>query len=114
MALPVAAGAAVAVGWILRSIAVAIVIRVLTAFGVGWALFYGVDLMLDYALGQIQAQINGFGIPEVVVFIGLLKIDYAISLIFAAWALRLGIRGLTQGGTIRKLGFFAAWGTSGN
>lgn len=75
--------------------------RVALAFGVGFAVYTGMDAVLDQVHSLALAQYGA--LPSAVVgMLGLMRVDQALNLILSAVAVRLTLEGLTGGG-LRKL-----------
>lgn len=78
---------ATALAFVLRSISVFLVVRVLFALGLGITTFAGGLALVDAAE---QELLNSYSnLPQVVAqLMSVLKVDYAISVIFAAYTFR--------------------------
>lgn len=77
--------------------------RVALSFGVGFAVYAG----LDVALEQVKSvAVSSYGaLPgNVVLMLGLLRVDQAFNLVLSAVSVRFLLEGLTGGG-LRKLVF---------
>lgn len=73
-----------------------LIIKVLAAFGAGWAVYE----LGDYALTAIYAQIQSSTLalpPLVVSSLTLLRLDEALQTIFAAFTARLVLNGFQDG-----------------
>lgn len=103
MALPLGALAAQA-GAVLMSY---YALKLLASLGVGYLVYTGVDLALDYVRAQIEAAFASIGIAQAVAFVAILRIDDCIALILAAMAIRATMKGMRATGELRKLVFGA-------
>lgn len=79
--------------------------RVLLAFGVGFAVFSGVEVALDQVKSVALSSYGGLP-GNVVMMLGLLRVDQAFNLVLSAVSVRFILEGLTGGG-LRKLVFKA-------
>lgn len=109
MALPLGALAAQA-GAILLSYTV---LKLLASLGVGYLVYTGVDLALDYVRAQIEAAFGAIGIAQAVSFVAILRIDDCIALILAAMSVRATMKGMKATGELRKLVFGALQAAGG-
>ena len=75
--------------------------RVLLALGLSYVTFSGYDLAVNWLLDQIKADINSMPV-EVASFLGYLWIDRAVSMIFSAYTVALGIK-MAGSTTITKM-----------
>ena len=82
-ALGVFAGAA------LRSI----ILKSLVVLGIGFASFAGLDLLLTGLLNQVQSQFGSVGQPWIS-YLGLLRVDQAVSAYFSAFSIVVGMAGI--------------------
>lgn len=77
--------------------------RVALAFGVGFAVYSGLDVALDQVKAVALSSYSGLP-ANVVSMLGLLRVDQALNLILSAVSVRFVLEGLTGGG-LRKMVF---------
>lgn len=77
--------------------------RVLLAFGVGFAVYSGLDVALDQ-VKSVATSSYGSLPANVVSMLGLLRVDQAFNLVLSAVSVRFVLEGLTGGG-LRKMVF---------
>mgnify|MGYP000725309758 CR=1 FL=1 len=83
--MPLLAGA---LAFVMQAIAVHLVVRTLFALGLGITTFVGATELIDYAHDQVQASYAE--LPATIsTLMGILKVDYAISIMFAALTFRV-------------------------
>lgn len=88
----------------LGTIAGPLVKRVLVALGIGMVTFAGFQLSVNAAKAYVQSNFSGLP-SDVVHILGLLKVDVAINIVFAAVITRAVIAGMDKvTGGISKLG----------
>lgn len=88
----------------LATIAGPLVKRVLVALGIGMVTFAGFQLSVNAAKSYVQSNFSGLP-SDVVHILGLLKVDVAINIVFAAVITRAVIAGMDKvTGGISKLG----------
>lgn len=85
----------------LLTIAASMVGRVLLALGLSFITYQGFDLAVDWLFNDIKTNIGAMPV-EVASFLGYLWIDRALSMIFAAYTVALGIK-MLGGSSITKL-----------
>lgn len=85
----------------LLTIASSLVGRVLLALGLSYVTFSGFQLGADWLKADIQSNMASMP-AEVVSFLGFLWVDRAISMVFSAYTVALGIR-MAGGTTVTKL-----------
>lgn len=90
---------AVALGPILTNV----IARVALAFGVGFAVYSGIDVALTQ-VKSVATSSYGALPANVVAMLGLLRVDQAFNLILSAVSVRFVLEGLTGGG-LRKMVF---------
>lgn len=100
MALP--ALAATALGTVFAHVLAALVFKIITAFGIGFVVFFGVGTLIEGAFTEIENAMSGLPVEVVKVFITL-RIDDAISVLSSAVSIRLSFKTFGLGGDIRKL-----------
>lgn len=88
----------------LRTIAGPLVSRVLTALGIGMLTFTGFQISVNAAKAYVQSNFGGLP-ADVVHILGLMKVDVAVNIVFAAVITRAVIAGMDKvTGGISKLG----------
>lgn len=88
-------GAAVFAGFVF-SIMSNLVGRVLIALGVGYAVYSGLDVTIDWLLAYISAEISGFG-AKAMQLAYLLRVDVCLEIYAAAHLARLSLVGFLGG-----------------
>lgn len=96
-ALPVAVG----IGWVLKIIAVPVVLQVLLALGVGFVTYLGMTTLLDQLETLIIAQISSQTFSDVIGLLGYMNMDRAFSVILSAIGIRMILVGFNVGGSLR-------------
>jgi len=87
-------------GGLLLRVTPSLIAAILKAFGVSVLTFVGMDIAIDQAHNLIKT--NLLGMPATAMaFVGLLKFDVAVEIIFAAIAGRLTLNALS--GSFKKL-----------
>jgi len=76
--------------------------RVLLALGFGYVAYTGITTALDGLKGAAISYLTGAP-AQIIVIMSMLKVDRALSLIFAAVAVRLLLDGLTSGAVKRMI-----------
>lgn len=99
MPLPVAT----AMGAVIATIIVPLVVKLFLAFGVGFATYTGVQLLLDTILTEIQAQWASAGFDTVRNLLAYMNVDRAITMLLSAVTIRATLRGLQAGGDLKRL-----------
>jgi hypothetical protein len=84
------------------AIAVPLVIRVLTAIGIGVATYAGVHELFDWALGLVQSNINSLG-ADVLQYVAVFRVDQFMTIVFSAMVTRLVFTGMNAAGAITKM-----------
>lgn len=79
--------------------------RVALAFGVGFAVYSGLDVVLDQVKAVATASYGELP-GNVVGMLGLLRVDQALNMVLSAVSVRFVLEGLTGGG-LRKVIFKA-------
>lgn len=75
--------------------------RVLLAFGIGFAVYSGMDVALTQVKGVASSAWGG--LPAAVVgMLGLMRVDQALNLVISAVSVRFVLEGMTGGG-LRKM-----------
>lgn len=88
----------------LSTIAGPLIKRVLTALGIGMLTFTGFQVSVNAAKAYVQSSFGGLP-SDVVMILGLLKVDVAVNIVFAAVITRAVIAGMDNvTGGISKLG----------
>ncbi|GLX85846.1 hypothetical protein tloyanaT_20980 [Thalassotalea loyana] len=87
----------------LISVAIPLVLKLLTYFGVGYATFTGVSNLTDGLTSKIIANLNGLPVSMLEMLM-LLKVDIAMNIIITAVTVRMVMNGL-NGGSFKKLRF---------
>lgn len=85
---------------ILSILAIPIILKVLTALGIGYATYTGIGAVLDYGLDTIEALFGALP-SSMLQIVAMTNIDKYITMVFSAYAMRLVISGVT-GGSIKK------------
>lgn len=75
--------------------------KVILAFGVGFAVYTGVDVALTTVKGVASSSWSGLP-ASVLGMLGLLRVDQALNLVLSAVTVRFVLEGMTGGG-LRKL-----------
>ena len=75
--------------------------RVLVALGIGFVSFTGFSTVLSWGQSQWQAGLGGLS-ADMAAMAGVLQIDTAGAILFAALSTRLIVRGLT-GGAVKRM-----------
>lgn len=96
MALPL-----LAAGTLVGTIIVPLVVKVLVAFGIGFATYTGVGALLDFALSEIQTTMSALPV-QVLTMMSLAGVDKFVTIIFSAYTARLTIAGMTAAGTFTR------------
>jgi len=76
-------------GSLLATMAGELAVRALVGTGVGLATYAGTTLALDAAKSTIAGRFNALGV--LAGYVGFLRIDQAITIIFSAWAGRTAV-----------------------
>lgn len=77
--------------------------RIALAFGIGFAVYSGLDVALDQ-VKSVATSSYGSLPTNVVLMLGLLRVDQALNLVLSAVTVRFILQGLTGGG-LRKMVF---------
>ncbi|HEY9102535.1 DUF2523 domain-containing protein [Chitinimonas sp.] len=84
-------------GGLLLDLAKPLIGRILLALGIGFIAYKGADAALDAAKGYIRQALNG--VPaDILAILGLCGVSTAISIVFSAYAAKLGLKGLNSAG----------------
>ena len=87
-------------GQFLIAVAVPMLFRLLSAVGVGWVSYNGIDALMNNLEGVVHSQFAG--LPTAIVQIAaLLKVDVFINIIFSAYAVRFALA--TTNGVLNKM-----------
>lgn len=101
MAAPIVIAAGHVLAWVISSL----IFKVFAALGIGYVVMTGVGSLLDGILAEIQGLSGGLDANSIAI-LGMLRIDDAISVIFAAVAVRISLKTFgVSGGPIRQLVF---------
>lgn len=71
-------------------------VKVLTAMGIGWAMYQGLDVVMQQILTGIKVNLSALP-PEMVGMLGVLKVDKCLNVIASAFMVRLVLKGVTNG-----------------
>lgn len=77
------------------------IFRILLSLGIGIAAYKGLDAIKDFAFDEIVAAFSGLP-PQLVQVFSTMRVDEAINVIFAAFAIRLTLNGMTSAGVLRQ------------
>jgi len=72
------------------------IIKALVSFGVGFAMYQGIDLVLNQILTAIAFNLSSLP-SQLVGVLGLLKVDKCLNVLASAFAVRLVLKGVTNG-----------------
>jgi hypothetical protein len=100
--LPVAIG----FGWVLRTIAIPLVLMVLASLGIGFVVYTGMDLLLGAIETNIKAQFDNPAFQSSVDLLVYMNMDDAVSIILSAISVRMAIIGFNIGGTFKTFRLF--------
>lgn len=71
-------------------------VKFLTAMGIGWAMYQGLDVLIQQILTGIKVNLGSLP-PEMVGMLGVLKVDKCLNVIASAFMVRLVLKGVTNG-----------------
>jgi hypothetical protein len=91
-------------GRIMQWVLWGVLFKLVAALGVGFAIYTGLEVLVDSAEAEIMAQLSGAA-ANVVAVIGMLRIDQAITILFSAIGVRLTLNAF---GGVRKILFGTA------
>ena len=91
-----------AIGYVMSHVIAALIFKVITAFGIGFVVFTGVNFFFDQAFDAIEAAMSGANAEIIKVFI-IFRIDDAVTVLSSAVAIRLTLKTFGVGGNIRQL-----------
>lgn len=72
------------------------IVKFLTAMGIGWAMYQGLDVLIQQILTGIKVNLGALP-PEMVGMLGVLKVDKCLNVIASAFMVRLVLKGVTNG-----------------
>ncbi|GAB7562846.1 hypothetical protein LG202_08850 [Methylobacillus methanolivorans] len=72
------------------------IVKFLTAMGIGWAMYQGLDVVIQQILTGIKVNLGSLP-PEMVGMLGVLKVDKCLNVISSAFMVRLILKGVTNG-----------------
>ncbi|MPS47805.1 DUF2523 domain-containing protein [Methylobacillus sp.] len=72
------------------------IVKFLTAMGIGWAMYQGLDVLIQQILTGIKVNLGALP-PEMVGMLGVLKVDKCLNVIGSAFMVRLVLKGVTNG-----------------
>lgn len=85
----------------LAPILTGVLAKLLLAFGVGFAVYSGLDVALTEVKGVASSAWGGLP-ASVIGMLGLMRVDQALNLVLSAVSVRFVLEGMTGGG-LRKL-----------
>lgn len=72
------------------------IVKILVSMGVGWAMYQGLDVLIQQILMGIKVNLGSLP-PEMVGMLGVLKVDKCLNVISSAFLVRLVLKGVTNG-----------------
>lgn len=100
MALPLVPAVWAGLGALLLQVVGSLVGRVLLALSLSLVTFIGIGAFVSVALGYAKTSLTALP-PDIVAFLGLTKIDVAITMVASAITGRMVVQGI-QGGSLRR------------
>ncbi|MFC4158449.1 DUF2523 domain-containing protein [Chitinimonas lacunae] len=85
-------------GGLLVSLVENIIARAITALGIGFVAYAGIDTLLEKAKSLIKANLSGMP-SEILVIASMMGLGTALTIVFSAYAARFTLMGIKSGGT---------------
>lgn len=85
-------------GGLLVSLVENIVARAITALGIGFVAYAGVDLVLEQAKSLVKSNLSGMP-AEMLALASMMGLGTALTIVFAAYATRFTLMGIKSGGS---------------
>ena len=99
---------AVGIGWVLKVIALPLILSILATFGIGFAVYSGMNLLLQAIEDGMKDQFTDPAFQTSIDLLTYMNMDEAISIILSAVSVRMAIIGFNVAGNLKTFRLFAS------